>query len=249
MPAATAASGPVLNNPAKSPSLANRGAGRWADLGLRAASALVLLPVVLYAAYRGGLAWLALLVLACLLGLNEWRAMGRAGHLTAAARLAGALYIGLALVRLVWLRHRPGGLGATALLLGAVWATDIGAYLAGRFVGGRRLAPSISPGKTWSGAVGGLGAALLAGVWLGRLAGLPPGRAAGLAALLSIAAQAGDLLESAAKRRCGVKDSGRLIPGHGGLLDRVDGILAAAPVLAAVIYGLGLENGSWNWHP
>ncbi len=246
MPAATGASVPALAEALPKPARA----GRWADLWPRLASALVLLPLALLAVYAGGLAWLGLLLAGFFLLLREWRAMCRAGRLAPAWHALGVVYATLALISLLWLRHAPAtGLGATALLLGAVWATDIGAYLAGRWVGGKRLAPAISPGKTWAGAIGGLLAALATGLLLARLAGFPLLLAAFLAALLSIAAQAGDLLESAVKRRCGVKDSGRLIPGHGGLLDRVDGILAAAPVLAALMFGLGVGNGSWNWLP
>ncbi len=118
-------------------------------------------------------------------------------------------------------------------LAAIVWGGDIGAYLVGRLVGGPRLAPRISPGKTWSGALGGTLVAVLAGL------AVRPGHAllAGLVALLlSVAAQAGDLLESGLKRRFGVKDSGRLIPGHGGLLDRLDGVLTSAPLLAALVW-------------
>ena len=225
-------------------------AGRWADLRLRLVSALVLLPLALVAAYEGGLAWLVLLVAGFILLLREWLAMCRAGHLASAWRALGVVYAGLALVSLVWLRRAPAtGLGVTALLLAAVWATDIGAYLAGRWVGGKRLAPAISPGKTWAGAVGGVLASVAVGLLLARPAGFVASQAAPLALLLSVAAQAGDLLESAVKRRCGVKDSGRLIPGHGGLLDRVDGILAAAPILAAFVFGLQLGLGPWKWYP
>lgn len=133
-------------------------------------------------------------------------------------------------------------------LLAVVWASDIGAYAAGRLLGGPKLAPAVSPSKTWSGAAGGLVAALLAGFGVAAWQGaLPPGPPALLAAvLLGIASQAGDLLESWIKRRCQVKDSSGLIPGHGGLLDRVDGLLAAAPVAAALALSVG--PGVPIWH-
>ncbi len=126
-------------------------------------------------------------------------------------------------------------------MLLVVWASDIGAYVAGRAFGGRRLAPAISPGKTWSGAAGGLLAAALAGLALGASGGRLGG-AVLVAVVLGIASQAGDLLESAIKRGFGVKDSGSLIPGHGGLFDRLDGLLAAAPVAAvlAMLAGRGV---------
>lgn len=149
---------------------------------------------------------------------------------------AGLPYVVVPGVALVWLRDRPHGAALVLLLLFAVWATDTGAYLAGRRFGGPKLAPSLSPKKTWSGAAGGLAAAILVGLLFGAAArGWHAPAAAGLAALLSVAAQAGDLLESAAKRRLGVKDSGTLIPGHGGLLDRVDGLMVAAPLAALLV--------------
>jgi len=157
----------------------------------------------------------------------------------------GIPYIGIGGFSILWLRLQPDhGLQATLFLVAVIWATDIGAYLAGRFLGGARLAPRISPGKTWSGSLGGLiigglaGALVLSGGH--GVAPLPL-----LAALLvSLVAQAGDLLESWIKRKLGVKDSGRTIPGHGGLFDRLDGFLAAAPV--AVLLAILMQHGAMH---
>jgi phosphatidate cytidylyltransferase len=124
-------------------------------------------------------------------------------------------------------------------LLLVVWTTDIGAYFAGRSIGGPKLAPRISPGKTWAGLVGGMAAAGLVGGLLTALAGAGFWLAAGLGALLAAVAQAGDLFESRLKRHAGVKDSGHLIPGHGGLLDRIDGLVFAAPTFALVVALMG----------
>lgn len=135
----------------------------------------------------------------------------------------GVPYVALPGLALMRLRRGAGGFRTLLLLLFATWASDTGAYAAGRALGGPRLAPAISPAKTWAGAGGGLLAASLVGALFGR-----PRRAAALA----LAAQGGDLLESLCKRRFGVKDSGRLIPGHGGLLDRLDGLMTAAMLLA-----------------
>ncbi len=146
---------------------------------------------------------------------------------------AGLPYAAIAGICLVWLRgQKPHGLEDTLFLVAVVWGTDIGAYAVGRVVGGIKLAPKISPGKTVSGAVGGLLAGgLIGGCIAYGLHGNPV--AAGLAgAVVSVVAQAGDLLESTIKRHLGVKDSGDTIPGHGGLFDRVDGFLTAAPVVA-----------------
>ncbi|HUD93736.1 phosphatidate cytidylyltransferase [Sphingobium sp.] len=125
--------------------------------------------------------------------------------------------------------------------LSLVWATDIGAYFAGRSIGGPKLAPRISPSKTWSGLAGGVLAALVLGFLLHRFAGLPIQMAAA-SGLLAVAAQLGDLLESHMKRRAGVKDSGTLLPGHGGVMDRLDGVVSTAP-LAALLYLILVQGG------
>ena len=153
----------------------------------------------------------------------------------------GIPYAGLCGIALIWLRQLPAGLADTIFLVMVVWGTDVGAYLTGRLIGGPKIAPKISPGKTWAGSIGGL----LIGAGVGALlAGggrnFPP-MAFAAGALLSLCAQGGDLLESAIKRRLGVKDSGRTIPGHGGLFDRLDGFLAAAPV--AAVLALCVQGG------
>lgn len=158
---------------------------------------------------------------------------------------SGVPYAGFGGLALLWLRGQPAGLLDTVFLVVIVWGTDIGAYLAGRLLGGPKLAPRISPGKTWAGSVGGLLIAASCGALLASAVGggWPAAFAAG--ALLSFVAQAGDLLESAIKRKLGVKDSGRTIPGHGGLFDRLDGFLAAAPV--AVLLALCAQRGVALW--
>lgn len=159
----------------------------------------------------------------------------------------GVAYVGVPALSLIWLRAAPElGLSAVLWLLVVVWTTDTAAYFAGRGIGGPRLAPRISPSKTWSGLCGGmLGAALTGALttWLFGSERLL--QAAGLGAVLAVVAQLGDLAESAAKRAARVKDSGSLIPGHGGILDRVDGLLFAAPALA--LLGLIAGPGSLPW--
>ncbi len=160
---------------------------------------------------------------------------------------AGVVYVGLAAVAIIWLRGGDSVAGRLNVLfvVVVVWASDIGAYAVGRTLRGPKLAPALSPGKTWSGAVGGLLAAAVAGQGAASvLTGAGPGAPAALAVLLGLAAQAGDLLESGVKRHFGVKDSGRLIPGHGGLLDRLDGLLLAAPVAALVML---VSRGDYLW--
>jgi phosphatidate cytidylyltransferase len=138
-----------------------------------------------------------------------------------------------------------GGRETIFWLLAVVWGTDIGAYAFGRAIGGPKLAPSISPKKTWAGAIGGLVSGVLAGVCFMFAMNLPltPAMLA-TAVVAAIAAEAGDLLESALKRWYDVKDSGTLIPGHGGVMDRFDGLWAAAPVaaLVCVIFQGGVDK-------
>jgi phosphatidate cytidylyltransferase len=127
------------------------------------------------------------------------------------------------------------GFVATIYLFAVVWGTDIAAYFAGRAIGGPKLAPRLSPKKTWSGSLGGIAGAVLAATLVVLIGGVGNVAAAMvIAVVLSIVAQAGDLFESALKRRFGAKDSGFLIPGHGGLMDRLDGFVAAAVLACAV---------------
>lgn len=151
--------------------------------------------------------------------------------------VAGFGYIALPCLSLLWLREQAdGGLLIVFWLLVVVWATDIGAYIAGRTIGGPKLIPRISPNKTWAGLFGGMVSAGIAGGLMARFdPQLPVFALALFGAALAVVAQAGDFTESAIKRRLGVKDSSHLIPGHGGVLDRLDGLLFAAPVVALAV--------------
>jgi phosphatidate cytidylyltransferase len=165
---------------------------------------------------------------------------------------AGFAYAAAAEVASVLVRiDRADGFVALMLVLLVVWVTDIGGYVAGRGIGGPKLWPKVSPGKTWAGAIGGFVASLMvaagfAAFGLGKTAPVLV-----LGAVLSIASQLGDLFESAVKRRFGVKDSSHIIPGHGGLLDRLDGFIAAI-VMAAILGFLrggadGVGRGLMVW--
>ena len=226
--------------------LTDGGAGRWRDLRTRVLSAAVLAPVALACIWFSRWTFLILAVVGAA-GIGwEWAGMCR-GRLRWLA--AGIPYMGLAIAAAIWLRFDPSAGRANLLFLVlVVWASDIGAYLAGRLIGGARLAPRISPGKTWSGAAGGLAAAVAVGcaAWGAVPVPAPWWRAALVGGGIGLAAQIGDLLESALKRRFGVKDSGRLIPGHGGLLDRLDGFLTAAPVAALLALLLGRGVVLWG---
>lgn len=204
---------------------------------LHQAVAAGLLAVVLVVILAGAdAAWVFGLLAAgvLLVAADAWRS-GQSSWTT-----AGLAYAGLSAAVLALLREEGAeGLLAILFLFGVVWASDIMAYVVGRTVGGPKLAPRISPGKTRSGAAGGAVGGVAAGLAIGWLAGaanLPV--LAATALLLSLISQAGDLFESWVKRRHGVKDSGVLIPGHGGVMDRVDALVAAA--LALYVIG-------WLW--
>ena len=156
---------------------------------------------------------------------------------------AGVAYVAGAAAVLVGLRGGGhGGLEAVVFLLAVVWAADIFAYLAGSWIGGPKLLPAASPNKTWAGLLAGLLFGVGAGLLLADWVGAGPGRAIAVAAPTALAAVAGDLLMSLAKRRFGVKDAGSLIPGHGGVLDRVDALMLAT--LFAGAWAL-LAPGGW----
>jgi phosphatidate cytidylyltransferase len=150
----------------------------------------------------------------------------------------GVVYAGTLLIAPAMLRGDPQwGLVALLFLFANVWATDILAYFCGRAIGGPPLWPRVSPKKTWAGAIGGLAGGVAGSVGVAYASGVGKlGIVAVMACVLSVLAQAGDLFESAVKRRFGAKDASHLIPGHGGLMDRLDGFLVAA--LAALIIGM-----------
>lgn len=150
-------------------------------------------------------------------------------------RLAlGVVYCGLPVLALVFLRRQDDGLLYAFWAMALVWACDIGAFFAGRSIGGPKLAPRLSPNKTWAGLGGGVIAAGALGLLLWAQAGLP-GLLAAMSPLLAVLAQGGDLYESWLKRRAGVKDSGNILPGHGGILDRLDGLVPVAPAAALLL--------------
>jgi len=153
----------------------------------------------------------------------------------AARYVVGLLYAPMLLAPLVWLRGRDDGLAMVLYLLAVTWLGDTGAYFAGRFFGRTKLFERVSPKKTLEGGLGGLAISALGGTLIARQAGLPFGLAEAilLSALLDVAGVVGDLAESLLKRAWGVKDSGWIMPGHGGILDRVDSLLFTAPLLWA----------------
>jgi phosphatidate cytidylyltransferase len=250
------------------------------DLALRVASALVLAPLALAAAYFGGWLFAVFWGIAALALLWEWTALvtgpgSRLTFLAGAAALAGAIVIvergrpGAAILivvlgaiaaavfapseKRIWVSGGVGYAGAMLIapvvlrydselgfvvivfLFAIVWATDIIGYFAGRWIGGPKLAPQISPKKTWSGAIAGTLGAVIVGMMVAYGAGIAGlGVIAIVALALSIVSQVGDLFESWVKRRFGAKDASHLIPGHGGVMDRLDGFWTAAVVAALI---------------
>jgi phosphatidate cytidylyltransferase len=235
------------------------------DLGVRTASALAMLAVTAAALWSGLLIWQAFVLLVGVVCYGELARLIFKAFPTALARacmlVPGFLYVGYAVyvlsaLPLGVLYHGPVphggrliGLGFLLAVVGLVVCTDVGAYFAGRTIGGPKIAPSVSPSKTWAGLAGGMLAAGLWGLlalplphWLVGDYGVPQLARYGPAAfasgaILAVFAQAGDFGESWLKRKAGVKDSSNLIPGHGGVLDRIDGLL---PVVW--VYGIA---GDW----
>ena len=207
------------------------------ELAVRTLTGLLLIAAALLAAVQGGDIFAMLVAAVATLMFYEWTRLVRGWG--AAWYVSGFAYALLPALALLWIRERDAhGLTLLIWVFIVTWATDIGAYFAGRRFGKRKLAPSISPGKTVEGLYGGIAAAtLFGGAWaLGTGLGtalliLAPG--------LAMTAQAGDLFESSLKRRAGVKDSGAWLPGHGGALDRLDGLVPVA-VLTAAAQLLGL---------
>jgi phosphatidate cytidylyltransferase len=208
------------------------------ELIIRTLTGIALIVVALMAAVLGGYTF-AVLVAAAATGMfYEWLRIVRGWGF--GWKIAGFFYCVLPAIALLWIRDRSGDHGVSLLLwvFLVTWATDIGAYFAGRSFGKRKLAPSISPGKTVEGLCGGVAAAALFGAaWviatdLNRTLIL-------LAPLFALAAQGGDLFESQLKRWAGIKDSGDWLPGHGGVLDRLDGLVPVAVLtFAAQMAGL-----------
>lgn len=221
------------------------------DLGVRTLSSVAMMSVAIGAIWLGGYAFMTLIVL---VGLGVYREFAKLALVVARnvpARIiwlvGGLLYVGLACYTLLRFSAPLFGMTPTIMLIAGVIGTDIGAYFAGRTFGGPKIAPRISPSKTWSGLLGGMvGAGLTMIAIQAAIYAFKGGNAGDVyltygwqrlaltGAALAVVAQTGDFFESWMKRRAGVKDSGRLIPGHGGLFDRTDGLIAVAFVAGLV---------------
>ena len=218
--------------------LTGAGAGGWTT-----PAAIAVIVAAGLAAALGAFAWALWLIV---LGAAAAGAAGVAGR-SSAWLGAGIAYIGLPCLALLWLRGlSPMGLETVLWVLALVWAVDIGAYFAGRGIGGPKLAPRISPNKTWAGLGGGVLGGILVGALTAQATGAPLPAIAALSAGLAILGQAGDLMESAIKRHFNVKDAGHMIPGHGGVLDRVDGLIAVLVGVAALSLAGGGSPLGWR---
>lgn len=221
------------------------GNGKNADLPVRVASAIVVVVIALTALWLGGWIWAGFAMIVAGGVLYEWRALVRGWNPSPLGEtlwtLGGILYLAPAAAMLMLMRDGERGFADVLTLIALVAAIDIGAYFTGRAIGGPKIAPAISPSKTWAGLLGGILGALAVLVLSAKLSEATPAwwQVLGLAVLAAIVAQAGDFFESWMKRRAGVKDSGKLIPGHGGLFDRVDGLIAVS-FLAALLAGLSV---------
>ena len=207
------------------------------DLVTRSLTGAALILLALMAAVVGGYFFAILVAAAATAVFYEWMQLVRGKGF--GWSLAGFIFALVPALALLWVRDRAdNGLSLVLWIFVVTWATDIGGYFVGRAFGKRKLAPAISPGKTWAGLYGGMAAAaVIGGAWV-SFAELNPLLFA-LAPLFAVAAQAGDLFESWLKRRAGVKDSGDWLPGHGGVFDRLDGLLPVALLTgAAVIAGV-----------
>ncbi len=221
--------------------------GKHKGLYLRALSAAILAPVVLFCLIYGGCAFLFMMLMALTLSCAEWWDMAKRSPARWVNAAAGIIYIVLCMAAFVYLReYYANGTGLALALLLCIWASDSGAYFTGKAIGGPKMAPKISPNKTWAGLIGGMVSSavvfalyvFIIGPFFSDISGMNLSASAGIshiAALLigasiTISGQAGDLLISMQKRAVGVKDTGAIIPGHGGILDRIDSVLLAGPV-------------------
>ena len=200
------------------------------NLAVRSVSGFVMAGIALAAAFLGGYYFAVLAALAAGVMFTEWRRLTDGWGLS--WTVGGLFYALIPTLSLLWIRDRaPQGLELLYWVFVVTWTTDIGAYFAGRAIGGPKLAPTISPNKTIAGLAGGMiSAGLASWAWVQYV--MLPLPLLWLAPLFAAAAQGGDLFESWLKRRAGVKDSGTILPGHGGMLDRLDGLVVVAALTA-----------------
>jgi phosphatidate cytidylyltransferase len=203
------------------------------ELLIRSLTGVAMMGIALAATVMGGYTFAVLAAAAATAVFYEWTRMVRGWG--AAWYIGGFLYALISALALLWVRDRAdNGIAQVLWVFIIVWSTDIGAYFAGKAIGGPKLAPAISPGKTWAGFYGGVAAATILGAGWTLFTSLHLVDLL-LAPLFAVAAQGGDLFESWMKRRAGIKDSGDWLPGHGGVFDRLDGLLPVAILTAIAV--------------
>lgn len=211
------------------------------SLQKRTLSAAVLIPLTLLAVYMGGPLFYLLVFALSVISLYEWNMMAAKTEKRGASIALGALYVLGGFVFCLLIREKLD-LGPSVIFLLMVWGADIGAYFTGKIIGGPKMAPSISPNKTWAGLAGGcVFAGLLAALYVLAFGGAAQPAILALGVVIALAGQGGDLLVSQMKRTVGVKNTGDIIPGHGGVLDRIDSMLLAAPVFYGLFSVLGIQ--------
>lgn len=199
------------------------------ELATRTMSAVVLAVAVLFITFLNPYSFDMMVLLGCFVLLKEWNGLTR--HRGMGWLFYGTLYVAAAGISLVYIRHE--NVNILVSLFAIVWGGDIAAYLVGKQCGKHKIAPAISPGKSWEGLAASIVVSAAIGASFGYVAPIPH---AILGAILAIVGLLGDLFESSLKRHAGVKDSGKLIPGHGGLFDRVDALLPCAILAAIALY-------------
>lgn len=208
------------------------------ELATRTVTGLLLVALTIFATVQGGMLFAIFVALVATGVYWEWMRIVRDWNFL--WKVGGFFFALIPAIALLWVRDRSfSGLELVVWIYIVTWATDIGAYAAGRNIGGPKLAPKISPNKTWAGLFGGMVAAGFLGALWADFSELKP-QYFWIGAPFAAAAQAGDLFESWMKRRAGVKDSGNLLPGHGGLFDRVDGLLVVATLTGLMVLAEGL---------
>lgn len=208
------------------------------ELATRTVTGLLLVALTIFATVQGGMLFAIFVALVATGVYWEWMWIVRDWNFL--WKVGGFFFALIPAIALLWVRDRSfSGLELVVWIYIVTWATDIGAYAAGKNIGGPKLAPKISPNKTWAGLFGGMVAAGFLGALWADFSELKP-QYFWIGAPFAAAAQAGDLFESWMKRRAGVKDSGSLLPGHGGLFDRVDGLLVVATLTGLMVLAEGL---------
>lgn len=206
------------------------------NLLVRSVSAVLLIPIVLYIILSSLLLFYSSIVLIAVLMGVEWRGLVTRLQSKLTWSLVALVYISSFVFALCWLRHQAVGQSLLIWLCVTTWMSDIGAFAFGKTIGGPKLVPKISPSKTWAGLVGAIVFSLVTGLVFNKVFNFCiSSNFIYITILLGVISQAGDLLESWIKRQAGVKDSGKMIPGHGGILDRVDGLVAGSVALLLLL--------------